>query len=75
MVKVEGKLVSRNSLLKADVAYAVLDIHKYKEKEGGFVTNFLLGDRSTGEMIWIPAASVSYVGDTIPIPYIIEEKK
>jgi hypothetical protein len=63
MMKVEGKLVPRNPLLKADRFYPVLDIHKYKEKEGGFVTNFLLGDRETGEMMWIPAASVLFVQD------------
>lgn len=69
MMKAEGKLVPRNSLLKADRFYPVLDIHKYKEKEGGFVTNFLLGDRETGEMMWIPAGSVNFVGcenDSLP---------
>ena len=63
MMKAEGKMISRNPLLKADVLYPVLDIHKYKEKEGGFVTNFLLGDKTTGEMMWIPAASVLFVQD------------
>ncbi len=61
MMKVEGKLVPRSNLLKADVIYPVLEVHKYKEKEGGFVTNFLLGDKGTGEMMWIPAASVLFV--------------
>jgi len=62
MMKAEGKLVPRNALLKADKIYDVVDIHKYKEKEGGFVTNFLLGDKDTGELVWIPAASVLYTG-------------
>ncbi len=78
MVKAEGKLIPRNSLLKADRFYPVLDIHKYKEKEGGFVTNFLIGDRETGEMMWIPAASVSYVSEEsllVPDPRNLEEKK
>jgi len=61
MVKEAGKLIPRNKILKEDVIYCVLDIHKYKEKEGGFVTNFLIGDKTTGEMIWIPAAGVSFV--------------
>lgn len=62
MIKEMGKLVPRNKLLKEDVIYPVLDVHKYKEKEGGFVTNFLIGDKDTGEMIWIPAASVLFRG-------------
>jgi len=62
MVKEAGKLIPRNKMLKEDVIYPVIDIHKYKEKEGGFVTNFLLGDKTTGEMIWVPAASVLYIG-------------
>lgn len=61
MMKKEGKLVPRNDLLKEDKIYPVLEVHKYKEKEGGFVTNFLVGDKDTGEMMWIPAASVSFV--------------
>lgn len=60
-LKAGGKEVSRNSLLKVDKVYDVLDIHKYKEKEGGFVTNFLVANKDTGEMIWVPAASLLYV--------------
>lgn len=63
MIKEGGKLIPRNALLKEDKIYDVLEVHKYKEKDGGFVTNFLLGDKDTGEMIWIPAASVFYVSD------------
>jgi hypothetical protein len=64
MIKKDGKLIPRSPLLKENKIYPVLEVHKYKEKDsGGFVTNFLIGDSDTGEMVWIPAASTMYVQD------------
>lgn len=57
----ERKVVSRNPFMKLDKLYPVLDIYKYKDKESGFVTSFLIADNESGELIWVPALSVSYV--------------
>lgn len=48
--------------MKPELPYAVLDIHKYRDKEGLFWTWFLIGDQDTGELSWIDVHKVDFVG-------------
>jgi hypothetical protein len=48
--------------MKPDFPYSILDVHKFRDKDGLFWTWFLVGDQETGELIWVDANKVSFVG-------------
>ena len=48
--------------LKPDLPYAVLDVHKFRDKDGLFWTWYLIGDQDSGDQLWIDAKMVKFMG-------------
>jgi hypothetical protein len=48
--------------MKPEMPYAVLDIYKYRAKEGTFTTFFLMGDQDTGLLHWVDSHGVDFIG-------------
>ena len=60
--KIVGKFHPLLKTMKPEFPYAVLDVFKYRDKEGTFSTWFLIGDQDTGVLTWIDSHAVNFVG-------------
>lgn len=48
--------------MRVDMPYAVLDVYKYRDRDGIFSTYFLIGDQDTGIMQWVDSHGVLFMG-------------